>query len=416
MGLALRLGELCIFLYLTNKTLKDSDNVIYNILFCYLCQILNYKLVGGLAWISLGINLYPSDCTVLLMILIWIAKKMKIKKRWYMAFIAVFFLMAGQATIRGLMMFGFSSAFWGDLRKFLYFGMSILYFYNVPIRKPLKVFEKNIYRVFNFLTIYALIILVFYFIGMPLGDRANDRPLLADYAIIYAAFTAYNWYKDLLLSDKPEISMRTIIYTATLILNRFNTTWVALLVSISMLVICRVRDRNNMGLSKKFYLQIAIIAIFVTAFTSSNNVVMDRLMESSAKFDTSENNTFSSRIELWQSMLGFVKGQYVLIGYPFGSGFHAYYRGGYWQATPHNGYLECLLRTGFIGVISLVISMISIIKQAFVKRNILPIMLCVICMTFWGAYSLTFEQGVLIGLCAQYIFRMEDEYELDDIY
>lgn len=85
MGLALSLSELCIFLYLTNKTLKDSDNIVYNILFCYLCQILNYKLIGGLAWISIGVSLYPSDCTILLMVLIWVAKGMRIKKRAYIS-------------------------------------------------------------------------------------------------------------------------------------------------------------------------------------------------------------------------------------------------------------------------------------------------------------------------------------------
>lgn len=416
MGLALGLSELCVFLYLTNKTLKDSDNIVYNILFCYLCQILNYKLVGGLAWISIGVSLYPSDCTILLMLLIWIAKGMKIKKKSYMALVGIFLIMAGQAAIRGLMIFGMSSEFWGDLRKFLYFGMSILYFYNVPMKRPLRDFEKDVYRVFNFLTIYALIILAFYFAGMPLGERASSRPILADYAIIYAAFTSYNWYKDLILSDKPEISMKTILYTITLILNRFNTTWVALLVSVGVLVIIRIKDKNSTVLSKKFYLQIVIIAVLVGIFTSSNNVIMDRLMESTAKFDTSENNTFSSRIELWQSMMNFVQGRFALIGYPFGSGFHAYYRGGYWQATPHNGYLESLLRTGYIGVVALVISMITIMKKAFVKRSILPIVLCAICMTFWGAYSLTFEQGVIIGLCAQYVSRRENEYELDNVY
>ena len=415
MNTLIGLGELVIFLYLTNRTLRDSDNIIYNILFCYLCQILNYKLVGSLAWISFGVNLYPSDCTILLMIFIWAVKGMKIKKRLYMGLVGVFLVMAGQAAIRGLMTFGMSSEFWGDLRKFLYFGMSILYFYNVPIKRPLRAFERDVYRVFNFLTLYALIILSFYFAGMPLGERANERPLLADFAIIYAAFAAYNWYKDLILSDKPEISVKTILYTVTLILNRFNTTWVALLVSIGVLVISRVRDKNSTVLSKKFFFQVAIIAVLVGIFASSNNVVMDRLMESSAKFDTSENNTFSSRIELWQSMMDFVKGHYALIGYPFGSGFHAYYRGGYWKFTPHNGYIECLLRTGYIGVIALVMSMITIMRQAFMKRNILPIMLCTICLTFWVAYSLTFEQGIIIGVCAQYMFRRENENELDNI-
>lgn len=83
--MVLGLCELCIFLYLTNKTLKDSDNIVYNILFCYLCQILNYKLIGGLAWISIGVSLYPSDCTILLMIFIWVVKGMRIKKRAYIS-------------------------------------------------------------------------------------------------------------------------------------------------------------------------------------------------------------------------------------------------------------------------------------------------------------------------------------------
>ncbi len=408
--------EFLIFLYLANRTLKNTDNLIDNLIYLYLCQIFNYKLWGSIAWLNIGVSLYSVDCTVLLMILILVVK-FKIYRKWYIGLSLLFAVMAIQSCVRGLMTFGMTSEFWGDVRKYIHFIIPVLYFSCVPIKTNLMILKAKLDKCFVVVTIYVVVVLAFFFIGMPLGERASNRPLLADFAIIYGAYIGLCWYCDLMLSDKPRMSWKTIIYTLILILNRFNTTWVALFVSLMVLLLIYIIGPYRKKLTKTFTVQIAIVICFAVLFFTSDNVVTKEVFRMAEKFDVSENNTYSGRMELWALLMDLVKGKEAVIGYPFGSGFRAYYRGSYWQYSPHNGYLETLLRTGYIGVVSLVALMLAIIAKAWQDRKILPIMMCVNSMVFWYAYSLTIEQGIIIGVCAQLVFfrRKQNDLELHNI-
>lgn len=400
--------ELCIFLYFAQKSLKDQNRIINNVIYSYLIEILNYKLFGSVPWISVGINLYANDFTVILLLMIIIHNKwFSIHKRQHSLWFSVFILMVVQSCIRGIVSFGFSSDFFADLRKYLYFGVAVVFFSSVNFTNEWIYYKRKLDKLFWFLTIYTGVLLLFYFMGMPLGTRGAERPLLADYAIIYAAYTAVKWYEDLIVSEKPKITLSTLVFTVTLILNRFNTTWVALAVAILILALFRWVDINSEKIGIKTVGQIALIVVVALLFIRfmSNSVVFSKLTSSLDKFNLSEDNTFTSRLEFWSSMMATATGIYAVIGYPFGNGFYVNYRGGIWQTIPHNGYIETLLRTGYVGVIALVISMIVLFINAMRKKNILIVMLCAICMVYWYAYQLTFEQGIIIGLCVQMAYR-----------
>ena len=404
MSAALGYLELALFFAFVVRTLYRSDCMIECVIYSYVCQIINYKLVGSVPWLTVvGVTLYPGDFVVALMLLILIVRGIQLNRRLFTIFFAIFMVMAIQSMVRGGMTFGISSAFLGDLRKYLYFIVCILYFWLMPMKKMDQTFWKGLNILFWCITVYMWIILIFYYAGYPLGERANQRPLLADYAIIYTIYIAVRWYQDLVLSQKPKLSFTTLLFTATLILNRFNTTWTALAVAVGILMIGRFWTRDHQKFEPRFYLQ--VVVMIAGAFFLMHNAggVTESLVETSNKFDANQENTFSSRIELWKSLLTLVKGHYAWIGYPFGTGFHATYRGDKWQATPHNGYLETLLRTGYIGVMAMLASMILLLKRAIQKKNLLPIMICAACMTYWVSYSLTLEQGALIGICAQMV-------------
>lgn len=407
-------GELFVFILFAARALYQSKNMIDCVLFAYICQIINYKLVGGIPWFAIGgISLYAQDFLIALMVVVLLVRGVPLRQKAFSFYLGIFFIMTLQGAIRGFVVFGPSSEWLADMRRFFAFSIAILYFWAMPIKEMDEAFWKKLDRIFWGITIYMWVVMVFYFIGHPIGETASVRPLLADYAIVYTLYLAVRWYRELIIKEVPELSITTMLFTATLILNRFNTTWVALGAAVIVMMLARPRDRKHRPMPAKFYFQIMLFVLVAVLVVRYGGSISRALIETSEKFDVNQNNTFSSRIELWQSMITFVHGLPAVIGYPFGSGFHAEYRKTVWEATPHNGYLEMVLRVGMIGLVTAILSMFSVITRALRHRVILPAMLCVACMVYWIGYSITLEQGVVIGLCAQAVFRRVRNAELD---
>ena len=406
-------SELFIFALFTAGALYDSKNMIDCVIFAYIAQILNYKLVGGIPWFAVGgIALYPQDFLIVLMVVVLLVRGMPLQQKVFSFYITVLLLMALQGALRGFVIFGPSSEWFADMRRFFTFGIAILYFWSMPIRDFDRAFWHKLEYVFWGVTVYMWIVMFFYFIGHPIGETANTRPLLADYAIVYTLYLSIRWYRELILAEIPKLSLTTLLFTATLILNRFNTTWVALAAAVILMLLVRPRDRRHRPLPAKFYFQVLAFGVIAYLVLRYGGNVSKELIESSEKFDISKKNTFSSRIELWQGMLGLIHGLPAGIGYPFGSGFHVPFHNVIWVATPHNGYLEMALRIGCIGLFAVVAGMFSVIVRALRHRIILPAVLCAVCMVYWIGYSITLEQGVIIGICARIVFRRVQNEEL----
>lgn len=416
MNTLIGLGELVIFLYLTNRTLKNTDNIIDNVIYCYLCQIFNYRFFDSIPWWSVGINLYPTDFLVVLMILILLMKKIQLRKNGFTYSWIVFFLLVVVSLVRGIMSHGLSSDFFGDLRKYLYFTVGILYFAYIPFKIPLACFERKIDRLFVFISGYVWLGVLLYLAGSSLGTYGNlDRPLLSDYAIIMAAYTTYKWYKALVVECK--ITFLPILFTVSLVINRFNTTWVALVVAVCVIIVLERFDNQYKKMPRKLLYQlILLVVVVVIAYLSLQNTALFTSVAGNLdKFDLEGNNTFSSRIELWVSAISTITGTILLLGQPMGSGMHVLFRGTLWRFSIHNGYLELFFRTGLFGLCSIVFILIQLIRKALNQRNILIVALASIMIVYWVAYNITFEQGMLIGLCVSCLLTRREEYEMVDI-
>lgn len=416
MNTLIGLGELVIFLYLTNRTLKNTDNIVDNVIYCYLCQIFNYKFFDSIPWWSVGINLYPTDFLVVLMILILLMKKIQLRKNGFTYSWIVFFLFVVVSLVRGIMSHGLSSDFFADLRKYLYFTVGILYFAYVPFKRPLACFERKIDRLFVFISGYIWLGVLLYLAGSSLGTYGNlDRPLLSDYAIIMAAYTTYKWYKALIVECK--ITILPILFTVSLVINRFNTTWVALVVAVCVIIVLERFDNQYQKMPRKLFYQIILLVVVVAIayLPLQNTALFSSVAGNLDKFDLEGNNTFSSRVELWVSAISTITKSVLLIGKPMGSGMYVLYRGFLWQASIHNGYLELIFRTGIFGLCSIVFIPIQMIRKALNQRNILIVALASIMIVYWVAYNITFEQGMLIGLCVNCLLTRREEYEMVDI-
>lgn len=400
--------ELTIFLYLAYRSIKKPSGIVDVAIYNYICEIINSKLWGSVSWLNIGINLYSGDFFVLLLLFIMLARKrLTVKKNIAVISIFIFMVMALRSAIAGAFSFGMSSLYIGDTRKYLYFWVSLCFFSVSKIRYDWYRIEKKLDKLFLIVTIYIAFCLLVHYAGIPFGYFSDDRPLLSDYAIIYAIYIGYRWYRELILKKNLSISLSTVIYTVMLILNRYNTTWVALSGAVVVIILGRRLDKNSLRLGFKFWREVLVIVIGgVLLFNVLQNTnVMGELNSNLSKFDISGNNTLTSRIEVWQAILATYKGYAAFIGYPFGNGYHVLFRGIPWQYQPHNGYIELIGRTGIIGLACIIIIVIWIIKRSLKDKVLWPIALVVPMLIYWGAYSITLEQGILIGICLNSLFR-----------
>lgn len=399
--------QLLIFIFLAYRAILKKSKIVDVFIYNYVCGILNSKFWGSVSWLNIGISLYPGDFWILLLLFLMLIRGTKFKKNIAVGFIFIFVMLSGISGIRGIAQNGLSSDFLSDFRIYTYFGVSILFFANENIDYDWIKIEKKLSILFKWLSLYIVILLLFHFAGIHVGFYLDDRPILSDYIIIYAAFTAYKWYKDLVLRKSNYLSIQTLYMTVLLILNRYNTTWIALLGSVFMLILFRYKDKSKKKFHCMFYVQIIVLVVGILSVLTllKGSAVMDELAANMDKFNASGDNTFTTRIEIWTAILATYTGINALIGFPFGNGYRILYRGDIWKHTPHNGYIEMAGRVGYIGVCIIVLLCVLSVIKALRRKEILPMMLIVTMMIYWSAYSITLEQGVILGTCIRYLFR-----------
>jgi len=416
MRVGLGLLEFGIFLYLFYKASQKSENIINILIFNYVANVFNTKYFGSIPWLNVGVSLYPSDFVVITLLFFFIARRIPIRKNIPTLSIMIFLMLSLFSAIRGIMAFGLSSEFFSDLRTYLYFGITVLYFISLRTVFDWKKIERKLDTTFTVIALHTAILLVFHYAGIRVGFYADDRPLVADLAIPFVMYIAFRWYRDILLSKRGCLSIVTFAMTIILILNRYNTTWMALIGAIVALVLFRRIDNNDKK-SYKFGLQIiAVVLIGVIVFpTVSGTSIFQELSSNFDKFDTTKETSFTTRIELWTAIMATYVGVYALIGYPFGNGYRVIWNGTAWKYTPHNGYIEMAGRMGWIGVGAIVLLLIWTFCIAFKRHKVLPIMMVMIMIIYWVAYSITLEQGVVLGMCIGYLLNGGTGNEYSDM-
>ena len=398
--------ELAVFLFMAYNALYNPSKIVDVAIYNFGCEIFNAKFFGSVPWINMGISLYSNDFFVLLLILIMLLRiKTEIWRNAANICLLIFTIMSLSSCIRGLMQIGATPFFFGDLRKFLYFAVAIWFFSDTSIEYNWQKIEKKLDHFFFILSLYLVVLLCLHFAGIRIGYYTDDRPLVSDYAIIYAAYIGFRWYRELLVQQGGKIKLSTLLMSLILVLNRYNTTWIALLGFNLVLFVFMAFCNRKVFSNFKFWLEvitiIGCVAIIMTVFR--DGVILGELSSNVDKFDLSGDNSFTSRIEVWTAIVATFVGINAIIGFPFGNGYNVMYRGAIWQFMPHNGYIELAGRTGYIGLIAIIILIGWIIVKALRRKKVLPVCIVMLMLIYWIAYSVTLEQGILIGVCLMYL-------------
>lgn len=82
------------------------------------------------------------------------------------------------------------------------------------------------------------------------------------------------------------------------------------------------------------------------------------------------------------------------IGQPFGS---AYAESITWHASVHSGYVDYVMKMGYLGIVELVLFMICILAVAIIKRQNIIAIIVVPTFVYWVGYGLGPELAAVIG-------------------
>ncbi|MGA6838647.1 O-antigen ligase family protein [Priestia megaterium] len=328
------------------------------------------------------------------------------------------------STVLGMLTNGFSFEFIGEVRKFYYFFIPILYFYNRGLEVSIKKVIVFSDRLMNLMLVYFGVCWLSYLVlGVELTNLENDKPLrvvASDYAILVAIYTLWCIYRDLFIFKARRIRFRTLLFVISIVILQHNSVWMATLIgSISLLLL---KYKEMIIRRPKFLLQIIIAALSVALILSlfKDTLLIQNILDTSNKFNdiNQDTGTFGTRMDVWKGLIGSINGNEWLIGQAFGSGYHVWYRNSLWNNSPHSGYVEGLMRVGFLGMSCWIGFMIYLLKKSiFNARNrVLGASIIIAILVYWVSYSYTLECGAIVGCIAHHLRNKKVVYKNDLVF
>lgn len=350
-----------------------------------------------------ALSLFNNDITIIFLLIAMLAhhKCFTVRKKMVNMLTVTTLVMTIYSMCMGLSENGFNSWWLYDVRKFLFHIVLIIFASTINVQLNLYKVKRWAERVAYALVIYIYIATVVHFVfGMQIGIYTDERPLVSHYAITLVVYILYEVYCQLYKQERPNISLKTMFAILAVVVNRYNTTWVAMFVGIAFLIVFMPNKVKLMN--RKFIAQCACavgcLLVLQKVFGDSN--VMDAIVATGDKFNKMEeqDSTFSSRVELWVAMISSLKNTSILTGFSMGSGYYVNYRGTIWQFNPHNGYVETIMRLGIIGCASLIITYLHCIIATVKRHRYLETAAVLAMACYFVAYTYEFELSFILGV------------------
>lgn len=403
-----------LMLVLGLRTISRVSNYPYLLFGNFILSVLTRFYPNNTLFAIGPITLFHSDFTVIFLLLAMLGHQQlfTVKKKSINIAIAFSAFSIALSFMDGGVTYGINTWFIADIRKFLYHIILIVFAStcDAPINIPkVKKWAKRI--------AYALVLYIYvgtavhYLFGIQLGAYADDRPLVSHYAITLVVYILYEVYEQLYNSKKLSISLATIIAIVAVIINRFNTTWVAMFVGIFVLLLFLPQKKRL--LNQRNLILLCVVAIFLIVMTTffGDSNLMSNIFETNEKFQKmgEEDTTFGTRIELWTVMLQSLNKRTIWTGLPMGSGYSYLYRGTLWKFDPHNGYVETIMRTGIIGCVALLGCYLGGFIASIKNKRIIGAAIIAAMMVYFVAYTYEFELSFILGYILAKQMNQENE-------
>ena len=167
------------------------------------------------------------------------------------------------------------------------------------------------------------------------------------------------------------------------------------------------KGHRTKGVVKVTVAGLVVVTVIVIAALYGSLDMIGNTVDQSFHEAFSDRSTFTGRIEGWQELVGeWSRGDLAgyLIGSPFGSGYARVQQGGVVTWTPHNYYLQTLLRTGVIGVFALIavygVGMYRLLWTESEPISHGPLFFALLAMelAYFIPYPALFEQSIFSGV------------------
>lgn len=419
-----------IFTVVAIYTLQYTKKIIF-LLAC------NYILTLLMTWFGMdfGINMlfatvYPSDiiCFILLFLMfalllrgknfnygLYSYKYVKAPERKFFVLFAMF---AVYSAGLGAVIYGMTSIYLGDIRRFAYFLVPVLFFSYYPIDLSSMRVKKTIKYTMNLLLIFCYLYwIIFFLTGYTFGSiEGSMRCISSDAAYVLAIYAIYLVYRDLIDGEKKILSIRTLLYIIAILIIQFNSAYMTFFSGLIVMIIFnwkKIIKVNTKGLVQLLFLCVAVL-IIIKIFGSGD--LLQSVSKTFAKFNQAVSGdaegTIGGRYQIWKLVLSTLRGPIQwLSGQPMGTGYHVLYRGGIWEVSPHSGYIECLMKTGIVGIVLLIIPIIVLFVKGIKKRRVILSSFIIGTMFYWYPYTFTLEAGAIIGNIMWYMYNDSEVFK-----
>lgn len=361
---------------------------------------------------AFGISYQFGDMLLLILVGLLICDLFRsptIRKNLFSGILACIFIIAFFAAVLGVLDFGMSSEWIGDLRSCGLFITGLMYFAHNFNIDDIKIHMKSIDVV---MTIVLSISTVLWLLDLGLGihvlqsqynatlsDGGSTMRFIQPYEVIsIAIYALYLAKKD--ITQKGVIGIKALIYIVAVILFQHRSIWLALGVGVAVILLEEIIEG---AISWKLLLQVVLV-VFLGAFLMiyGTGDIIDNIKNGVDVFnkvisgDSLEGTTANTRVQVWNAVIEDLQGISLFFGRPFGYGYGASIG---WNVSPHSGYIRMLARTGWVGVVALAALMICAAIRMQRKQIIYGLEFLACVAAFMYGYDFTWSCGIIIGAC-----------------
>ena len=364
--------------------------------------------------INVGFNIFPGDIASLALGIVAVIRIGKvgrlttISSAWLVLGLVLFI-----SFTRGMSRYGVSAG--SDFRTyFFYFWTGVAYFLTFDLT------ESQLYTIAKlWIAVCLCTMALVYFrwgadaAGLKIGPSWSQvgagvpfRVVGAGAAMVLAVGLLILVHQQLCGQLPRHLAILPLFLLFTLLLLQHRTVWVAALTGLITLFMTEKGHRTK-GVVKVTVAGLVVVTVIVIAALYGSLDMIGNTVDQSFHEAFSDRSTFTGRIEGWQELVGeWSRGDLAgyLIGSPFGSGYARVQQGGVVTWTPHNYYLQTLLRTGVIGVFALIavygVGMYRLLWTESEPISHGPLFFALLAMelAYFIPYPALFEQSIFSGV------------------
>lgn len=429
MQTVLMAGWLAFTLFLIYKLTVDKGKIFVILILYYFITVINDIFFMSTIELAnaFGFSYQLSDMLAVVMlgtVLIDLLKKPCLKGNVINLFLLLISALLVLSMVSGLLTYGNSAEWMGDLRTNSVFLFSIYYFVRFDVYKDAKKYRKTLDSIMVIILVISCVLwgldILIGFHPLPsqynatLSDGGSTMRFVQPYEVLGIALYALLLLEEN-LNTKGYLKFRTIIFSAAVILFQHRSIWLAW--GCGFIVVLFITMKNT-KITKKLLFQVILLiaSCFIMLNMGSGQLIenISKSFEIIGKMLNGvaiENSTANTRTQVWNAVIEDLSGNALLIGRPYGYG---YGRSIGWETSPHSGFIRFIGRTGYIGAVLAICLLIYVIVKLVLKgRNgnvkFLPYLICVI--GFMYGYDYTWLCGVVIGLGCMLVYRNYDFLE-----